>query len=503
MNRFEKAAVNVAVPYRSRLKPLFLPGQSRDSYLTPSEAKAISSAMASAAPNNSLDNTQVDLNGARLVDLMERTHNNPRNPGIVKFLSSSSLFSNPYLADKTQLTGDSYYPASDKVVLPSGNPGALVRELGHAIDVNSFPNTPFRRLASSAYGHLAPDVLQDEMAWRKGRKALLEGGAKQKLNPALVTRALEDSARIKPYDTGSNWGLALGGLGGLGTGLALSHYASKHNWPMSIPTYMFPIAGGFGGAALGKALGYIYGSKDSHGSDEARKGYLDEYADAYSKEHNMSKSQARKILEDMTRARERESSGGINKAAEFGARMGKLAGDNACKAAMEFDEMTRDVPAEFKRDREQMGKWIRQTHDKKAAWLPHDYRAPALGGLGGALVGGLGGLGYGYLTGEDNDNMLMQALGGAGIGALGGAGLGYLHNKNQEDSALTKKDIDKFFGGKNKPNTNEKPEPVSLISGVTAPVASSVPAVPEPAVQQADQISATSGRRGLFGRLRR
>lgn len=437
MNRFEKAAVNVAVPYRSRLKPLFLPGQSRDSYLTPSEAKAISNAMASAAPNDSLDNTQVDLNGARLVDLMERTHNNPRNPGIVKFLSSSNLFSNPYLADKTQLTGDSYYPASDKVVLPSGNPGALVRELGHAIDVNSFPNTPFRRLASSAYGHLAPDVLQDEMAWRKGRKALLEGGAKQKLNPALVTRALEDSARIKPYDTGSNWGLALGGLGGLGTGLALSYYASKHNWPMSIPTYVFPIAGGFGGAALGKALGYIYGSKDSHGSDEARKGYLDEYADAYSKEHNMSKSQARKILEDMTRARERESSGGINKAAEFGARMGKLAGDNACKAAMEFDEMTKDVPAEFKRDREQMGKWIRQTHDKKA-----NYGLTMAGGLLGSVIGGNARNYFPDKPAYDPDNphlyhrrVLMDAL----TGALAGGGLGFIGDTVIDSSKKKKK----------------------------------------------------------------
>ena len=120
-----------------------------------------------------------------------------------------------------------------------------------------------------------------------------------------------------------------------------------------------------------------------------------------------------------------------SKAAAFGAMMGKLAGDNACRAAMEFDEMTRDVPAEFKRDRRQMSKWIRQTHDKKA-----NYGMTALGGLGGALgtaaggalIGGLGTLGYDYITNQDEEDRFRRFLRNAAIGGLTGAGLGLVGN---------------------------------------------------------------------------
>lgn len=322
MNRFEKAAINVTVPYRSRKVPLFLPEKSRESYMTPSEAKAIASAMASAAPYGSLDYTQVDLNGAKLVDLAERAHNNPRNTEALKFLAAADIpipFKNRYLADKTQLTGDAYYPASDKVVLPSGNPGALVRELGHAIDVNSFANSPSKRLFSNIYSNIAPDIWRDGAAWQKGRKALLEGGAAHNLNPKLVTKALEDAARIKPYSTGSNLGTAIGGLGGLGAGLYLNHLAHKNEWPLNVPTYMFPVAGGVGGALLGRVLGYIYGNKDYHSSDEARKKYMEEYVSAYARVNKMPKSQAREALARLA------SPKGVVKSAEFGAMMGKQA----------------------------------------------------------------------------------------------------------------------------------------------------------------------------------
>lgn len=57
----------------------------------------------------------------------------------------------------------------------------------------------------------------------------------------------------------------------------------------------------------------------------------------------------------------------LEKAAAFGARMGKLAAEAASKPvddAAEFEEMTKDAPPEFRENRKQMAKWIRQTRDK-------------------------------------------------------------------------------------------------------------------------------------------
>ena len=78
-----------------------------------------------------------------------------------------------------------------------------------------------------------------------------------------------------------------------------------------------------------------------------------------------------------------------------------------------------------------MSKWIRQTHDKKA-----NYGMTALGGLGGALgtaaggalIGGLGTLGYDYITNQDEEDRFRRFLRNAAIGGLTGAGLGLVGN---------------------------------------------------------------------------
>lgn len=609
MNRFEKAAINVAVPYRSRRTPLFLPAQSQQSYLTPSEAKAMASAMASAAPHGALDYTQVDLNGAKLVDLMERAHNNPRNTKLLKFLNASNLFNSGYLADKTQLTGDSYYPASDKVVLPSGNPGALVRELGHAIDVNSFSNTPVKRLVSNIYSNVAPDVWREGAAWQKGRKALLEGGAKQNLDPKLVTRALEDAARIKPYGTGSNWGTALGAVGGLGAGLGLSYYAHKNDWPMSVPTYVFPIAGGFGGAALGKALGYLYGSKPAHSSDEARKKYMDEYVNTYAKVNNMSKTQARAILESMSKLKSKDSQN-ITKAASFGEAMGKQAfiawgggqvglhpkgkgigaeagytnllglvpiptagidiggPSRGFKAGVTPDTdtvvapyigfrwghprtsgITRNFPRglgevlydkirgrsyedAFRQSypddepkeapKEEPKKKPTKRKDKaepaaKAASFgemmgksAYEYNKALVGGLGGALAGGVGSLAYDLAT-QNKKNRLKRFLATLGAGGLAGAGVGFLHDKADQllqaaaDAAKVKPVVTVGPRGdaSTAPTSVAPPAPIAAAPAAAAPeVAPSVTSNVEPASAPVAP-SAQPARRGLLGLRRR
>jgi hypothetical protein len=510
--------------------------------------------------------------------MMERAYNNPRNTELLKFLNSSNLFNSSYLADKTQLTGDYYYPAADKVVLPSGNPGALVRELGHAIDVNSFANTPSKRLISNVYSNVAPDVWREGAAWKKGKKALLEGGARQNINPNLVVKALEDSARIKPYGSGNNWGTALGAIGGLGAGLGLSYYARKNDWPISIPTYAFPIAGGFGGALLGRGLGYLYGSKDSHSSEEARKGYMEEYVNAYAKVNNMSKAQARKTIETMAKVKHQGSSA-ITKAAAFGEQMAKQAigwgggkigiypkgrgvgGEvgytnflgllpvptggldiggpkHGFKAGIAPDPETvispylgfrlyhpratgitrnfprglgeviydklrgqsyedalrKSYPDEYtenddKKDKEDKAPKSRK-RDKSTTKAAGTYDKTLAYGLGGALAGGLGSLGYDMITNNKKDRM-KRFLSYLAAGGFAGSGIGFM--KDKEDA---------FINGLKaiaKPSVlKEQVAPkgdVSTVATEPTPAPTAAPAQAAPAA--APQVTATLPEPGL------
>ena len=178
MNRFKKIAAEVVRPYRTNKTTWHIPSRSRDSVLSLDEAKSIADAMSAAARHNALDNTQVHLNGAIFKGLQDRLVNNERNSSVTRFFGGlSDPFSN--LPDKTNAgASDAFLPYHDTVFLPSGNPGVLAHELGHAVDLNEFPNTPFRRFTSGVYTRYAPTLWLEHAAWRKGKKRLIEGDRK-------------------------------------------------------------------------------------------------------------------------------------------------------------------------------------------------------------------------------------------------------------------------------------------------------------------------------------
>lgn len=325
-----KKAIEVLKPYKTHKITHHLPSKSRNSTLTLDEAKAISNAMAAAAAHGALDNTQVHLNGAVLRGLQNRSVDNERNSGFTRFMNS---FSDPFegQADKSQSMPDAFLPYHDAVWLPSGNPGVLMHELGHAADMNEFPNTPFRRFTSGVYTRFAPTLWHEHAAWRKGKNRFIDGSAKTKIDPKLFVRTLEDAARTKPMGLGSYWGAGLGtalggGLGVLG-GAALSN-GRDPNLALRLGALGLALGGGLGGLT-GLTLGKWYGNRDSLGSDKAKERYLNLYAKAYAKEHDMSLEEALSALKNYGKAKStarRELAGSSNlKAAAFGARMGKLA----------------------------------------------------------------------------------------------------------------------------------------------------------------------------------
>ena len=340
MNRFEKVsshlkeAIEVIRPYSKNKITHHLPSKSRNSTLTLDEAKAISEAMAASARHGALDNTQVHLNGALLRGLQNRVVDNERNAGITRWLGSVS---DPFMgqADKTQNMPDAFLPLHDTVWLPSGNPGVLMHELGHAADMNEFPNTPFRRFTSGVYTRYAPTLWKEHAAWRKGKNRLIEGAPKTKMDPKLFVRTIEDAARTKPMGLGSYWGAGLGTLlgGGLGLvgGAALGRNKRDDEQLQNIIRMGLlgvALGGGLGGLT-GLTLGKWYGNRNSLGTDKAREGYLNLYAKAYAKEHGMTPEEALLVLKEHGKAK----SPALRKAASFGERMGKLAANTTLTPA--------------------------------------------------------------------------------------------------------------------------------------------------------------------------
>jgi hypothetical protein len=465
MNRFEKAAAEVVRPFKTHKTTWHLPSRSRDSVLSLDEAKSIADAMSAVARHNALDNTQVHLNGAIFKGLQDRLVNNERNSSITRFLGGlSDPFSN--MPDKTSAgASDSFLPLHDAVFLPSGNPGVLAHELGHAVDMNEFPNTPFRRFTSGVYTRFAPTLWQEHAAWRKGKKRLIEGAPKVKMDPDLFTRTIEDAARTKPMGLGSYWGGGLGALAGTGLGIAGTMATGKGQ--------LLPIGitlGGTLGALTGLSIGKMLGNRASLGSEEAKKKYLDLYVNAYAKEHGISPEEAASVIDTFRKANKPKlkavqqgtnaMKGNIQKAAEFGAMMGKMAayrgvssvpigaGPQQLVSALNMFNQAKtlvDPSDSLERQglsREHFDEMIHELAAREGdkynfSELKKNPKANATAlGVLGALGGGLAG----KLTGQN----LGTSLGLAAAGGLAGAGGGYLgadsHNKKLMATAKVLKD---------------------------------------------------------------
>jgi hypothetical protein len=93
------------------------------------------------------------------------------------------------------------------------------------------------------------------------------------------------------------------------------------------------VLGASAGAFTGLQLGKMYGNSDRLGSEKAKQGYLDLYANQYAKEHGITLDKAKIELNNFIKAKKKPST--IRKAASFGAMMGKRA--SLLKSGMTFD----------------------------------------------------------------------------------------------------------------------------------------------------------------------
>ena len=315
MNRFEKAAIEVIQPFVKNKITHIIPDKSRNSVLSLDEAKTLAEAMDASARYGALNDTQVHLNGAKITGFQNRAVENKRNTGWAKMMAGmADPFAN--MPDKSKNVPDAFFPNHDAVWLPSGNPGIMMHELGHAADMNEFPNTPFRRFVAGTYQNFSPTLWKEHAAWIKGKNRLIEGAAKTKVDPNLVVRTLEDAARVKPVGLGSYWGGGLGAIMGGGLGFAA---ALKGAPPQASALGL--VLGASAGALTGLQLGKMYGNSDRLGSEKAKQGYLDLYANQYAKEHGITLDKAKIELNNFIKAKKKPST--IRKAASFGGMFGR------------------------------------------------------------------------------------------------------------------------------------------------------------------------------------
>lgn len=371
-----KRSADVEMPFKKNISYDHMPFNSDKSVINKAQAKAITEAMSSAARHGALKDVRVTLNGGSLDD-NERIINNPRNGWLTKMMT----FPNPEGKGKRSIInnpgGDFYHPLTHEVAVPSGNPGVLVHELGHAVDFNEYPNTPVRSLMAGAYTRAPFTTLwKEHAAWNKGRDRFIEGSANKKIDPNLALSTLEQIDRARPMGLGSYWG---GGIGLLGGGVLGGVIGDR---PGAL------IGGALGatlGSTLGMALGKSHGDRAYLGSDAAKKGYLDEYVESYARKHNLTKEVAFKQLS--SRLKPKTRSVVMNKAASGSYNMHKLF--------------------------------------FKSAY------APSTGAMTGALAGaGIGGLGN-AVFGNKKRSLLNRILAGGAVGGGLGGGLGYFTGENE------------------------------------------------------------------------
>jgi hypothetical protein len=143
-------------------------------------------------------------------------------------------------------------------------------------------------------------------------------------------------------DIGGVLGAATGGAAGLAGGLLLSDLGGNSRGSVraagrftGLGLLLGGALGAMGGASLGSSWGKSYGEKDSLGDEKAVQKYMNEYARAYSREYNVPQDEALRQIEalrETIKAKVKnkqtagaKSMGSLQKAAEFGELMGKLA----------------------------------------------------------------------------------------------------------------------------------------------------------------------------------
>jgi hypothetical protein len=430
----EKCALDVLQTHKTHKKQTYFPAQLRDSTLTKREAEQIARAMASVAPHGALDNTRVDLYGTQVKDLQQRMVDNPRSAPLQRHLAKFDAIEG--LPDKTQMLPDAYHPHADTVWLPSGNPAVMMHELGHSIDFNGYPNTTPRMIGAGLYSRMAPTLWKEHAAWNKGQKYFLEGAAQNKLPTDLVVKTLRDTARARRMGLGSYWGSGIGALLGGGLG-ALGTYALLNNGyegrGVAMPLALGLTGGGALGAITGTTLGNMAAESPDHDNPEAQQRYLNDYAQAYAKKHDVSLDDAHAAIQKLVR---KKLDSKKKKQTQPKAKLNKAASISPY-----------DFPKILAGMFDNSGK-VRIPADTKAL-----RQALIAAGVGGTVGGVKGYLFPGYDEKLDDEGRVISkkkikpwrgALQGAGIGA----GTGALANYAGQVVSRYNPEIDQFLFGK-------------------------------------------------------
>ena len=255
------------------------------------EARALIEGMSQTALHDALGNTRLDLHGLKLKGYAGRVKSNPNLGSISKWLhkGQAKLIEKH---DNTKLLGDLYMPMADVASVPSGLSGTAMHELGHAIDLNSFPNdSRIRKITSTLYRNYAPTLWQEHAAWNKGKSSVLDALARRHISPELALKTLRSARNIKGIGLGSYWGGALGGLTGAGAGVAAG---IASNAPSNIAlrlVFLGAMLGGGVGAWAGRRTGQAMSNR-SNSTDKT----MNEMVKHISKTRRVSDEDARQEL---------------------------------------------------------------------------------------------------------------------------------------------------------------------------------------------------------------
>lgn len=254
---------NLNLVYDKPKTNYLMPQHLRENRLAPEEASQLLAGMRAVAPHGALDKTRLDWHGLQIQGYGSRVHDNERITRLGRWLHQldGDEFESAH-PDKTQGFGDAFLPYANLVTVPSGMGGTAMHELGHAIDFNSFPaDSSFRHGLAALYRNHAPTLWKEHAAWSKGRKHVLDAYAQDKLDPKVTFKTLESGKGAKRVGLGSYWGATLGGLGGVGAGLAsliAAHEAGLDTQGLgrlaTIPILLGGSLGAMGGIGLGNYL---------------------------------------------------------------------------------------------------------------------------------------------------------------------------------------------------------------------------------------------------------
>ena len=172
-------------------------------------------------------------------------------------------------------TDAEYHPYANSVILNNSSPGALIHELGHAIDMSRAPNAS--KMMRSLRWSFKPTLVNEHHAWTKGQNAYREGFATgDKANDAAsqaeYLKNIESLYGRKYPALGTYWGGALGALGGGLAGIAAPVAAALAT---DEPNFirLSPLLGAIG-AGVGVAGGTLAGGMLGRSYAESRKSKL-------------------------------------------------------------------------------------------------------------------------------------------------------------------------------------------------------------------------------------